>query len=282
MDGAVATLRMAARELQLASSADKPTYTRIVAQLRRVAEQLSAAERRASQEAAEPVDFAAIWRDALPTPALVTGAGQPVTLTCPIMSWSKARRADLRALVRGMVEYAFTIGCDAIELRVDDRAPARQTCVTELVVRAREFPDFLQQNLWKVVRSRGGEVSTVSEPEKSRIRFTLPIERRAGRRSLLARISGGEIRGSCRQAEVAFLPSMQLFSLSLPRFSFRRLSRGNGVLINSFRLLLPEDTGSRGPQPYDRSAIPSRPIARRRRHSGQQNHTAPFLPAARL
>ncbi len=178
MDGAVATLRMAARELQAASSADKPTYTRIVAQLRRVAEQLSAAERRASQEAAEPVDFAAIWRDALPTPALVTGAGQPVTLHLPDHVMVKGPASDLRALVRGMVEYAFTNGCDAIELRVDGPAPARQTCVTELVVRAREFPDFLQRNLWKLVRSRGGEVSTVSEPDKSRIRFTLPIERR--------------------------------------------------------------------------------------------------------
>ena len=178
MDGAVATLRMAARELQVASSADKPTYTRIVAQLRRVAEQLNAAERRASQEAAEPVDFAAIWRDALPT-ALLAGAGQPVTLHLPDHVMVKGPAAGLRALVRGMVEYAFTNGCDSIELRVDDRGPARQTCVTELVVRAREFPDFLQQNLWKVVRGRGGEVSTVSEPKKSRIRFTLPIERRA-------------------------------------------------------------------------------------------------------
>jgi hypothetical protein len=51
-------------------------------------------------------------------------------------------------------------------------------CVAELVVRAAEFPDFLLQNLWKVVRNRGGVVSTVSEPQKSRIRFTLPIERR--------------------------------------------------------------------------------------------------------
>ncbi len=178
MDGAVATLRMAARELQVASSADKPTYTRIVAQLRRVAEQLNAAERRASQEAAEPVDFAMIWRDTLTATALVAGAGQPVTLHLPDHVMVKGPAAELRALVRGMVEHAFTIGCDAIELRVDDRGSARQTCVTEIVVRAREFPDFLQQNVWKVVRSRGGEVSTVSEPQKSRIRFTLPIERR--------------------------------------------------------------------------------------------------------
>jgi len=178
MDGAVATLRMATRELQVASLADKPTYTRIVAQLRRVAEQLNAAERRAGQEAAEPVDFAAIWRNALPTTALVAGAEQPVTLQLPDHVMVKGPAADLRALVRGMVEYAFTLGCEAIELRVDDSGPARQTCVTELVVRAGEFPDFLQQNLWKVVRSRGGEVSTISEPGKSRIRFTLPIERR--------------------------------------------------------------------------------------------------------
>jgi hypothetical protein len=178
MDGAVATLRMAARELQIASLADKPTYTRIVAHLRRVAEQLNAAERRANQEAAEPVDFAAIWRNALPTTALVTGAERPVTLRLPDHVMVQGPASALRALVRGMVEYAFTTGCDAIELRVDDCGPARQTCVTELVVRAREFPDFLQQNVWKVVRSRGGEVSTVSEPEKSRIRFTLPIERR--------------------------------------------------------------------------------------------------------
>jgi hypothetical protein len=178
MDGAVATLRMAARELQVASLGDKPTYTRIVAQLRRVAEQLNAAERRASQAAAEPVDFAAIWRDSLPTTALVTAAGRPATLHLPDRVMVKGPTSDLRALVRGMVEYAFTLGCDAIELRADDGGPGRQTCVTELVVRAREFPDFLQQNLWKVVRSRGGAVSTVSEPEKLRIRFTLPIERR--------------------------------------------------------------------------------------------------------
>lgn len=178
MDGAVATLRTAARELQVASLADKPTYTRIVAQLRRVAEQLNAAERRASQEAVDPVDFAAIWRDALPTSALVAGAGQPVTLHLPDHVMVKGPASELRALVRAMVEYAFTLGCDAIELRADGRGPARQTCITELVVRAREFPDFLQQNLWKVVRGRGGEVSTVSEPEKLRIRFTLPIERR--------------------------------------------------------------------------------------------------------
>jgi hypothetical protein len=179
MDAAVATLRTAARELQVASLADKPTYARIVTQLRRVAEQLNAAERRAGQEAAEPVDFAVIWRDALTTTALV-GAGHAVTLRLPDHVMVKGPASDLRALVRGMVEYAFTTGCESIEMRVENSGAARQVCVTELAVRTREFPDFLQQNLWKVVRSRSGEVSTVSEPQKTRIRFMLPMERRHG------------------------------------------------------------------------------------------------------
>ncbi len=91
MDGAVATLRMAARELQVASSADKPTYTRIVAQLRRVAEQLTRPNggpaRRLPNRSISPRFGATRCRRRRSS----REPGNRSRFTCPIMSWSKAR-----------------------------------------------------------------------------------------------------------------------------------------------------------------------------------------------
>ena len=179
MDSAVATLQMAARELQAAKAGDKLAYTQIVAKLRKVADQLSGIDRRADQEKVEPVDYAAILRDAVNKAASVERIGAKLTVDLPEHAMVAGPASDLRNVVCGLVEHALTVGCDAIALRCDDTEPARPTCVTEFIVRAPAFPDFLQHSLWKVVRTRRGEVSTLVEREKCHIRFKLPLERRA-------------------------------------------------------------------------------------------------------
>jgi hypothetical protein len=86
-------------------------------------------------------------------------------------------------MVCGLIEYAFTFARDPIVLRTDIKYPgnqARAVCSTELAIQSSDVPDFLRHKLWEVVRSRGGEVSVVSEPECCRVVFTLPVERRLG------------------------------------------------------------------------------------------------------
>jgi len=178
MDAAVATLQTAARELQAIKAGDKSAYVRIVAKLRKVADHLSAIERRADHERAEAFDYAAVLRTAVTKEA--ARSGQPPVLQLPEEAIVEGPASDLRNLAFGLVEYAFTVGCDAIALRIDDTdAAERPTCVTEFVLRAPALPDFLQQRLWKAVRNRRGEVCTIVEPDRCHVRFALPIERRA-------------------------------------------------------------------------------------------------------
>jgi hypothetical protein len=180
MDGAVATLQMAARELQLADAADRSRYAGIVSQLRAVAEQLTALERRTGAQKAAAINFAAMLRDAATSAAATAErAGQRIAVQLPDEAMVEGPAHDLRNLIGGMVEYAVTVGCDAITLNIDgDNARGRNTCVTEFTVRSRDVPDFLQRNLWNAVSVRRGEVSIVCEAQSSRIRFKLPIERR--------------------------------------------------------------------------------------------------------
>jgi hypothetical protein len=178
MDGAVATLQMAARELQLADATDRSKYAAIVSQLRAVAEQLTALERRTGAQKAEAINLAAMLRDAAASVAATAErAGEHIALELPDEAMVEGPARDLRNSISGVVEYAITVGCDAITLRIDrDSARGRNTCVSEFTVRSRDVPDFLQRNLWKAVSIRRGEVSIVCEAQSSRIRFKLPIE----------------------------------------------------------------------------------------------------------
>jgi len=180
MKAAVATLQMAAQELHSAGAVEQAKYVRIVSQLRSIAEQLTSLDRRVGEQDPDPVDFAALLHDAATAASAAAGRDQcGVALHLAAGVMVEGPGGDLRTVVGGLAEYALTVGCDAIELRTDGKAKgARHTCITEFVVRSRDVPDFLRQDLWNAVRIRHGEVSVICEPDKSRIRFSLPIERR--------------------------------------------------------------------------------------------------------
>jgi len=90
---------------------------------------------------------------------------------------------DLRDLVCSLAEYALTVARDPVDLRAQVMYTSNQgrgVCATELVIQSPDVPDFLRRKLWDAVRIRHGEVSVVLEPERCRVKFTLPIERRSG------------------------------------------------------------------------------------------------------
>jgi hypothetical protein len=167
MYAAVATLEMNARRLQLGEKLDRSNYRRIVSQLREVTDELTALEKRGERQTPRSVNFAAMLRDTTAT-------------TLPLLEEIivEGPAHDLRDLLCSLVAYARTVGRDPIDLRVEVKrknSAAGEMCVTEFVVRSPDVPDFLQRKLWNAIRARHGEVSVVSEPERSRIGFRLPI-----------------------------------------------------------------------------------------------------------
>ncbi len=182
MYAAVATLQMAARQLQLSGAADRSKYSRIMSQLREVTDELTALERRAGKQKADPVNITEMLRTAaaMAAPApdrdrkrIAIQAAEDVIVEGPAH--------DLRDLICSMLEYAFTVGCDAVDLRVDTTRKCnelRDMCSIEMVIQSTDVPDFLRGKLWNTVRIRRGEVSIVSEAQRCRIGFTLPVERR--------------------------------------------------------------------------------------------------------
>jgi len=176
MYATVATLQMAAQRMQLSGELDQSKCRRIMSQLRQVADELIDSERRLGKQKANPVNFSAVMHDA--------AAGQDkrrivMRLADEIMVEGPGH--DLHDLLCSLFEHALTVGCEPIDARVEVKCvdnPVRDVCSTELCIQSPDLPDFLQRKLWDAVRARRGEVSLISEPERCRIGFTLPIERR--------------------------------------------------------------------------------------------------------
>lgn len=181
---AIATLQMTASTLQLSGGLEQSEYSRIMAQLRQVTDELAAVERRMGNTKADPIDFAGMLRDAVAmTSQPADRNGKGVVLQAPKDVMVEGPADDLHDLVGSLVEYARTVGPDPVDLRAQVNYTSDQTravCVTELVIQSPDVPDFLRRKLWDTVRIRRGQVSVITEPECCRIGFTLPIERRLG------------------------------------------------------------------------------------------------------
>jgi hypothetical protein len=170
MDAAAATLLMAAQRLQHGGALDRANYGRIVSQLREVTDQLTALEKRSGNQEARPVNYTAMLRD---TAAMTSPLSEEIMVEGPAH--------DLHDLLCVLAEYALTAGHNPIDVRLEvnrKKNEAKEMCVTELVVHSSDIPDFLRRKLWEAVRIRRGEVSVIAEPERCRIEFKLPIERR--------------------------------------------------------------------------------------------------------
>jgi len=182
MDAAVATLQMAARQLQLSGGLERCEYSRIMTRLREVTDELSAVERRTGKQKPDPVDFTVILRAALATASpLVDRHQSGFALSLPEGIMVEGPSHDLRDLLCSLFEYALSVGRDPIDLRVEvgcRHSKGREMCATELAVESSDLPDFLRRKLWDAIRMRRGEVSITAEPARCRIGFTLPIERR--------------------------------------------------------------------------------------------------------
>jgi hypothetical protein len=183
MYAAVATLQMAARQLQLGGGLDPSKYGRIVTQLREVTDQLTAVHRRAGNQKTDPVNFTEMLREAMAT-ASPGSNGIAMPVLEDVMVEGPAN--DLRDLLSSLFEYALTVGRDPIDLRTQVRQTGpqlRPVYATELVIQSPDVPDFLRRKLWDAVRVRRGEVCVISEPERCRVEFALPIERRSAAQS---------------------------------------------------------------------------------------------------
>ncbi len=178
MHAAIATLQKAARQFELSGAMDRSRYSRIMAQLRDVNNELNAVARRRGDQDTDGVDLPAMLREA------VAAAGQgadgiTVQLTDDAIVAGSA--ADLREPIGWLLDYAIAVGRGRATLRTQIKAvgnQARPMCATELTTSSSDIPDFLRRPLWDAVRARRGEVSIISEPDCCRVQFTLPVERR--------------------------------------------------------------------------------------------------------
>ena len=179
MYAAVAALQKAQRQLQLDGGRDPSKYGRIMTQLREVTDQLTAVHRRAANHKADPVNFTQLLREALAT---ATAGNTGIAAAGPEDVMVEGPANDLRDLLSSLFEYALTVGRDPIELHAhvrQEEPEPRAAYVTELVIQSPDVPDFLRRKLWDAVRARHGEVRVISEPQRCRIEFALPVDRRA-------------------------------------------------------------------------------------------------------
>jgi hypothetical protein len=184
MHTAIATLQAATRRLHNPADLQDAEYSRIAAQLRQVADQLSVFERRAAPQKTGPINFTEILRSAEAAATSTTNkTANGVIVQAPLDVMVDGPAHDLRDLICSLTEYALTVARDPVVVRAEVRyidAQARAVCATELVIQSPEVPDFLRRKLWDAVRVRRGEVLVASEPEYCRVEFTLRVERRLG------------------------------------------------------------------------------------------------------
>jgi hypothetical protein len=177
MQGAIATLELAARSLQRAEGLDRSKYGHVMAQLRQVMDKLAAAERRTGNSKAGPVDFTQMLRDAAATAS--DQEREDILERIPESVFVEGPADDLRQLICSLVQYSRAVR------RVDLRAQINHgngkcgaTCTTELAIQPPgEVPDFLRRRMWDAARIRSGEVFVTSTREGYRIGMVLPIER---------------------------------------------------------------------------------------------------------
>jgi len=180
MNAAIKTLRTGARQLRLAGELDPDKFAWAMTQLRTVANELAACERRASKEEVIPVDITALLSRVLGPPA----SGQRDDRIAPPSAGNVMVRGplhDLQDLLNGLIEYARSVYTGPMDLRTSVRrggCKVGDMFTIELAVRSLEIPDFVRRKLWDAASIRGGEVSVVSEPDRCWIRLTLPTERR--------------------------------------------------------------------------------------------------------
>jgi hypothetical protein len=178
MHAAVSDLKMAAQRLRLSGELDVPNYTRMMTQLREFGEQLATFERRAGTQNVEPVNLTELIRK-VAGPVTTVHAGNEIATGLSEPFIVEGPTEDLRDLLSCLVEFARGVGPDPIDLRLELQCDEnRQKCLIGLVIRSSDVPDFLRRKLWDAARARRGEVSITTEPDRGRIAFVLPLERR--------------------------------------------------------------------------------------------------------
>jgi hypothetical protein len=176
MHAAIATLQKTARQFELAGVMDRSRYTRVMAQLRDVNNELNAVTRREGDREAAAVDLTAILREAL---AAAGPGADAITLELTQDATVAGPAGDLRELICWLLDYAVGRGRATLRTQIKIIGnQARPVCATELTIASSDVPDFLRRRLWDAVRARRGEVSIISEPDCCRVEFMLPIERR--------------------------------------------------------------------------------------------------------
>ena len=148
-----------------------------MAQLRDVNNELDAVARPDGSREADAVDFTLMLREA------VDAAGQDADgIVVHLMQDAivAGPAGDLRELMCCLLDFALAVGRGraALHTRIKEAgSQAGPVCTAELTIFSSDVPDFLRRRLWDAVRARRGEVSIISEPDCSRVEFTLPIKR---------------------------------------------------------------------------------------------------------
>jgi hypothetical protein len=182
MSTAVANLEMALRQLRSRRTTDRPEYAPIVSGLVRITDQLTAIERRDGTVDTAPVNLALLLREVLTASVATTGEDKRLSnIRLARDAWVPGPAKDLRDFVAALVEYALTVGCTEVALQSGDSHEdpgANDRCSIGVELKSSEIPEFLRQKLWHVASRRHGEVSTVTEANRSRVGIALPLERR--------------------------------------------------------------------------------------------------------
>ena len=177
MHAAAAKLQTAAQRL-ISGVTERSDYTQIISQLRAVANELAALERRAGQGKADPVHLTAMLWDAAAKASSASGQSG-ITVAAVEGITVEGPAADLQELISSLLEFALGMARDTVEIRADSAfIGSRAACALKLVVRCADMPDFLRRKLWDVAHRRRGQVSIVSEADRCRVTLTLPLERR--------------------------------------------------------------------------------------------------------
>ena len=116
MHPAVATLEMAARQLQLSGELERSEFGRIMMQLRSVADGLSTVDRRIAKQKAASVNFTAMLRSLIAPAAPACGPGDGARLPMQEMM-VEGPPHDLRDLLCSLVEYARAVGTEPLDWR---------------------------------------------------------------------------------------------------------------------------------------------------------------------
>jgi len=178
MHAAAATLQTAAQRL-ISGVTERSDYTQIIAQLRAVANELAAQERRAAPGKADPVDLTAMLCDAAAKASSAAGQSA-ITVVAAEEITVEGPATDLHELISSLVEFALGTTRAASEIRIDKACiGSRAAGALELAVGTADLPDFLRRKLWEVAHRRRGQVSIVSEANRCRLTLTLPLERRS-------------------------------------------------------------------------------------------------------